>query len=415
LLLSVSVFSIFKEYVGILLFICLPVILLSAGLAIWLHYRQKKRKATLNENEINDAGTGPSLSLFTSAETVALSPLAIEDKVGLIKECRKQLSKSHAKYLALKHDFSVTQKTITGYENESPENFGHMENLNEKIAAYEKQIMDLQNKLEVLETVIPVQDETYFLRQALREKDNEITQLKNQAAIPGNSGNNSDNETKAESVSTVKNDYNTNEYIRRIERLQEEKADVDRKLSEQDYLKDAYTQSKLQIEFLQNQLEERIKNHSQAEQKIKELTASLQEVSAQSNQSEGKIIFLHQQIESKHHELEHAQLTSDQKDAEIHRVKEELQTKTSQVMHLENLLAEIKEQNSILNISFGESQGAITALKEQLAGEQQHIHHMEDKLLKNRQLLERIYRDLESSVAFKEHTDPQQALVKPMY
>jgi len=169
------------------------------------------------------------------------------------------------------------------------------------------------------------------------------------------------------------------------------------------------------IEFLQNQLEERIKNHSQAEQKIKELTASLQEVSAQSNQSEGKIIFLHQQIESKHHELEHAQLTSDQKDAEIHRVKEELQTKTSQVMHLENLLAEIREQNSILNISFGESQGAITALKEQLAGEQQHIHHMEDKLLKNRQLLERIYRDLESSVAFKEHTDPQQALVKPMY
>jgi chromosome segregation ATPase len=407
----VSVFSIFKEYVGILLFICLPVILLSAGLAIWLHYRQKKRKAVLNENKAVDAEANPSLSI-TSAETVALSPLAVEDKLGLIKECRKQLSKSHAKYLALKQDFSTTQKAITDSENESPENFGHMENLNEKIAAYEKQIMDLQNKLEVLETVIPVQDETYFLRQALREKDNEIAQLKEQVAL-GSS--NVQAEKKEEIISSANNDYNTNEYIRRIERLQEEKAESDRKLSEQDYLKDAYSQNKLQVEFLQNQLEQRIKSHSQAEHKIKELTASLQELSAQSSQSEGKILFLNQQIESKHHELEHVQLTSDQKDAEIHRVKEELQTKNSQVAYLENLLAELKEQNSVLNISFGESQGAISTLKEQLAGEQQHIHQLEDKLLKNKQLLERIYRDLESSVAHGEHTDFQQALVKPMY
>ena len=127
------------------------------------------------------------------------------------------------------------------------------------------------------------------------------------------------------------------------------------------------------------------------------------------------MLFLNQQMESKHHELEKVQLTSDQKDAEMHRVKEELQTKNSQVAHLENLLAELKEQNSVLNISFGESQGAITTLKEQLAGEQQHIHQLEDKLLKNRQLLERIYRDLESSVVHNEHTDFQQALVKPMY
>lgn len=406
-----SVFSVFKEYVGILLFICLPVILLSAGLAIWLHYRQKKRSAAFNENGTTGAETSPDL-FITSAETVALSPLATEDKVGLIKECRKQLSKSHAKYLALKQDFSATRKTITDSENELPENFVHMESLNEKIAAYEKQIMDLQNKLEVLETVIPVQDETHFLRQALREKDNEIIQLKEQLT---QSGNNSQVEGKEEDIFALNNDHNTNEYIRRIERLQEEKAESDRKLNEQDYLKDAYSQNKLQVEFLQNQLEQRIKNYNQAEHKIKELTASLQELSAQSTRSEGKILFLNQQMESKHHELEKVQLTSDQKDAEMHRVKEELQTKNSQVAHLENLLAELKEQNSVLNISFGESQGAITTLKEQLAGEQQHIHQLEDKLLKNRQLLERIYRDLESSVVHNEHTDFQQALVKPMY
>jgi chromosome segregation ATPase len=411
-MLSVSVFSIFKEYVGILLFICLPVILLSAGIAIWLHYRQKKNKAAIKTDAAADGEANSSLPKFTSAETVALSPLAVEDKVGLIKECRKQLSKSHAKYLALKQDFSTTQKTIIESENELPENFDHMENLNEKIAAYEKQIMDLQNKLEVLETVIPIQDETYFLRQALREKDNEITRLKEQV-FPDT--NNTQAEHKEEVISYSITDHDTNEYIRRIEKLQEEKAIADRKLSEQDYLKDAYSQNKLQVEFLQNQLEQRIKDHSQSEHKIKELTAFVQELSAQFAQSEGKILFLNQQIESKHHEIEHVQLTSDQKDTEIHRAKEELQTKNSQVAHLENLLADLKEQNSVLNISFGESQGAITSLKEQLTGEQQHIHQLEDKLLKNKQLLERIYRDLESSVDHSEHKDFQQALVKPMY
>ena len=37
----------------------------------------------------------------------------------------------------------------------------------------------MQSKLEVLETVFPVQDEAYFLRQALRERDEEIARLKN--------------------------------------------------------------------------------------------------------------------------------------------------------------------------------------------------------------------------------------------
>lgn len=412
-MLSVSFFSIVEEYVGILLYICLPVIVLSAGLAVWLHYRQKKRKTEIEADEMNRAEANPLITLFTSTETVALSPLAIEDKVGLIKECRRQLTKSHAKYLALKQDFSATQKKKTTSENEIPENLSHMENLNEKITAYERQIQDLQNKLEVLETVIPAQDEAYFLRQALREKDNEIARLKEQVTSPV--VNNIQEENKTEYSVLPVNNQNTNEYIRRIEHLQEEKAELDRKLAEQDYLKDAYAQSKLQVEFLQNQLEQRIKNHSQAEQKIKELMATLQEITAQSIQVEGKILFLNQQIESKHHELEHAQLTSDQKDAEIHRVKEELQTKTSQVAHLENLLTDIREQNSVLNISFGESQNTISALKEELAGEQQHIHQMEDRLLKNRQLLERIYRDLESSVVVSEHTETQQALVKPLY
>lgn len=173
-MLSVNNFSVFSEYMSILLFICLPIIVLSSALAVWLHYRQKRRKkeTAISANSTDDI----SLSVSNNAtQLVTLSPLANEDKFNLIKECRKQLTKSRAKFFALKHDFSKSESTTA-----IPGNYNsHMENLYEKTAAYEKQIADLQSKLEVLETVIPVKDEAYFLRQALRERDEEIWRLKN--------------------------------------------------------------------------------------------------------------------------------------------------------------------------------------------------------------------------------------------
>ncbi len=348
-----------------------------------------------------------------ASQLVAASPLAMEDKMGLIKECRKQLSKSRAKYVALKHDFIAIKKNIpvTTDNNDIPENLSNMENLDDKITAYEKQINDLQNKLEVLETVVPVQDETYYLRQALKEKDEETSLLKQRIAELEN-GNAA---VLAAETQTGSQEHNYAALYKRIEQLQEERAGFDKTIKEQGYLKDVYAESKLQVEFLQNQLELRIKNHSQAEQKLRELSSELNDVSDKYKELEGKINFLNQQVQSKQQELEQVLVKADQKEAELHRVKEELQMKTSQVSHLESLLAEIKEQNSVLNISFGESQNAIGILKEQLTGEQQHLHHAEDKLLKNRQLLERIYRDVESSLGIHEIPSIEQAAIKQMF
>ncbi|MES1220369.1 MAG: hypothetical protein ABUT20_33015 [Bacteroidota bacterium] len=173
--LAAGIFSIFKEYVSILVFICLPVVVLSVALAVWLHFRQQKRKS-ITDLSANDPKDISDALPDVSSHSVAISPLAPEEKIGLIRECRKQLRKSRAKFLALKSDFTSVLKNIAG--NSIPENDSHMENLNEKIAAYEKQIAALQNKLEVLATVAPVQDERYYLQQSIKEKDEEIKELK---------------------------------------------------------------------------------------------------------------------------------------------------------------------------------------------------------------------------------------------
>jgi len=59
--------------------------------------------------------------------------------------------------MALKSDFTGTLKNIASSGNLLHENDRHMDALNKKIEVYEKQIADLQHKLSVLETAIPVQ------------------------------------------------------------------------------------------------------------------------------------------------------------------------------------------------------------------------------------------------------------------
>ena len=92
-----------------------------------------------------------------ASQSIAISPLAPEDRLGLIRECRKQLRKSKAKFMALKSDLTGTLKSIASSGSLFHDHDSHMDVLNKKIVVYEKQIAELQHKLTVLETAIPSQ------------------------------------------------------------------------------------------------------------------------------------------------------------------------------------------------------------------------------------------------------------------
>ena len=63
-----------------------------------------------------------------------------------------------------------------------------------------------------------------------------------------------------------------------IQKWEEEKAELKKRISEQEYLKDVLEEKKLQISFLQQQLEQRIKNHHLVEQQFRELGIKFMEV-----------------------------------------------------------------------------------------------------------------------------------------
>ncbi|MCW3116819.1 MAG: hypothetical protein JWM28_901 [Chitinophagaceae bacterium] len=125
--------------------------------------------------------------------------------------------------MALKSDFANVLKNMAATGN-SPENNSPMQSLNEKITAYERQITDLQKKLEVLETVVPVQDERYYLRQVLKEKDNEIEHLKAATDKPTGSV-----------LQPPTHDFTSDlEIQKKLEQLQQENVELTKKVNEKE-------------------------------------------------------------------------------------------------------------------------------------------------------------------------------------
>ncbi|MGC4013223.1 MAG: hypothetical protein QM755_01715 [Luteolibacter sp.] len=125
-----------------------------------------------------------------------------------------------------------------------------------------------------------------------------------------------------------------------IRQLEKDNASLRTRIKEQEHVKEVYSEARIQVEYLQTQLEHRVRTSKEIEHKNKELAADLHKSATRVQELDGKTNFLNQQSESRQQETERLQHLIDQKETELHRVTEELRTKTSQVTHLENLLAE---------------------------------------------------------------------------
>jgi hypothetical protein len=173
-----------------------------------------------------------------------LPPLTAIERKNVLKKIKKQLSGFRARQVVMKHDYlqSIQNVETTNYHsNEKREKF--MENIEEKMIAYEKQIAEMQSKIDMLETMPPpMANEAHYLREMLTEKENEIQNLRDAA----------NGIQSAEAIDLAAKENLLNEQKEEINRL---KIIVD----EQVHLNDLLGESREQLNFVQNQLEQRIK------------------------------------------------------------------------------------------------------------------------------------------------------------
>ena len=310
-----------------------------------LHYRGKKKRG----KGLTDPGE---MTFLLPAENRIRKrnqgDYIIIDHSDLIREYKHRLAYSQARCLVLQHDLSeLRSKRPKSAQNGGAQLFNlkkeNMETRDVKMETTAQQLSDEKNELMTrLEELNRVNKNLELENSSLSE------QLQMQTA--------SDDDRSMISM-----------------RLQEENLDLKKKIAEQEWLQELVNEKRSEVEFLQNQLEQRIRNDHSTVQEREALKARLMQL-------ENSIMDWEKKISENNEVLAVA--------------RQDLQSKTDQVTWLENVLKQAKEQNELLHAAAADRADEVAALQEKLSVAAEKIDTMKKRLTANKQLLRRFYREL---------------------
>ena len=366
--------SVLKDFAISFLELGLPAILVSFASITGMHYWGKRRKKNLKD--LTDQYDQPPQSSI-------LPPLTAMERKNVLKKIKKQLSGFRARQVVMKHDYlqSIQNVATTNYHsNEKREKF--MENIEEKMIAYEKQIAEMQGKIDMLETMPPpMANEAHYLREMLTEKENEIQNLRDAA----------NGIQSAEAIDLAAKENLLNEQKEEINRL---KIIVD----EQVHLNDLLGESREQLNFVQNQLEQRIKANKVLEQRMNSVSEELNQSQFQFHEAGKKIINTAHVLELKENEIGQLRLELDTKENELRQLREDINAKNEQLISVENSYNEILRENDSNKTTIVGDRDIISSINRQLSDEKLKNEHLQEQIRHNRRLLFRVYQELKSSV-----------------
>lgn len=384
----------FVKFIQILCWIILPVFLLAALLTIFLHYRKKKKEKIENENGDEEFMHGsPELLGYTKGD----GEYVFFDHSSLISEYKKRLACNYAKYAALHHDLEkletkytmLAQYTIGIINNKKNNN---MENLHVSTSS------DIEKEINKMTAEYEAEKKELLARMEQLGKSYQNLEQEHQSLL------------EKVSMETVSDEERT----AIINRWREENIALKDKVAEQEYLKEIVQEKKIQIDFLQNQLEQRIRNNSQEENQRNQLLTNLEELKNANENAQKQIEALKMELNQKQEESNKLQMVLNEKEGLLAERQQLLTSKLDHITWLENTLHESKEQNEILNASVADSKDLIAAFQEQLSQEQLRTQAIEQRLSSNKQMLQRLYKDF-SAVMDEENTQSPVIALRPEY
>ncbi len=380
----------FLKFIQILCWIILPATAVILFTTIFLHYRKKKRNAAGVEKEseeresLADAFTG--LVGYTNGNGEYFS----FDHSGIIQQYKDKLLYNHACYTALQEDFSdmeIKYAALATYVQNYFKNHkkGPMENIQKEIPKHlQAEISKLaeDHAAEKKELLAKVEQLERSFGQM--EKGNALLQ---------------DQVTMGTASDDEKNKI--------ISKWKEEIAILRDKESDQAYLEDLLDEKKAQIIFLQNQLEQRIKNLYQSEHQRLKTVSEMKEVKEKMSSLESDLLM-------KQEHADKMQVILCEKEELLTEKQQQLNTKMEHVSYMETTLRENKEQNELLNASLAESRNTASALQQQLSDEQSKVQFLTQKLFANKQTIRRLHKEFSAILEDGSEESPVIAL-RPDY
>jgi len=377
LLLSDASLVVFLKFLEILLWIAIPALFIAMLITTVVHYSRKankKNKGGKNQETVligfDDLSLVPELSAFPGNRHE-------------MKKFMHQLSRSNARYIAIRKDFEILTKKYQKL---------HL-NIHQDLKTIKNETMETiqtdtqQNLYEQIENIKQRHEvEKEQLSSELSQLNSAYENLeKDNAGLREQLTAYSDDDSKVTGV---------------IQKWEQEKAELRRKITEQEYLKDVLEEKKLQITFLQQQLEQRVKNHHLVEQQFRELGIKFMEVKEE--------LEIKQQSENEFH------ATVQNKEQEIAFLKEVIQSKSDQAEQLENSLKALEDQNRNFSLVTQDNGKLIQELSEQLANTNEQKKELERRLERNSALLKGFHRKL-SDVFEEDLTESPVIVMKHIY
>ena len=378
-LLSDTSLAIFSKFLQVFLWISIPAIVIGMLITTFIHYTNKRKKKKQAEQPFIFEEDGSSAGY----DDVSLMPLSFQRNDQEAKKIMNYLSFSNARYIAIQKDFKVlTEKyqllQVNSNKISETKNNDAMETIHTGLQqmSYE-QINDLrqQHAMEKKELLAELDQLTSSFENL--EKDN--NSLREQLNVYCENGTG---------------------FTSMIQKWEEEKAELKRRISEQEYLKDVLDEKKQQIVFLQQQLEQRIRNHHLVEQQFRELGIKLMDTT--------------EKLEIKEQSGKDLQSILQDKEHEMTLLKELLQSGNDNSAKLEATIKELQERSSRFGVEIAEKDTLISDLQTQVAEANDAKLKLEERLEKSQTFFKGFHRKL-SDILQEEIPESPVILMKPVY
>ena len=362
LLLSDASLIVFLKFLQIFLWISIPAFLIGLLITTVIHYNDKRKKKKMS---------------------LLPSNLYLEGDKQETKKIMNYFFHSNARYIAIQKDFKMlTEKYQQLKENINKnsdiKNIETMETIQTDMQQLSYQQIDSicrQHEIEKKELLAELDQLTKSFENL--ERDN--NSLRDQLNVYCESGTG---------------------FTSMIQKWEEEKAEFKRRVSEQEYLKDVLNEKKQQIVFLQQQLEERIKNHHLVEQQFRELGLKFMETN--------------EKLEIKEQTAQEFQAAVDAREQQIVVLKEVLQSATANGAQLEATIRELREQNSNISFEVKEKNDLISDLQVKLAEANETKIKLEERLERSQTFFKGFHRKL-SDILQEEMPESPVIVMKPVY
>ncbi len=361
----------FIKFIQVFCWIVLPVLLLAVLVTIFFHYR-KKRSAVFTDENIDEKLTtaSPEQMGFTRGD----GEYVLFDHSVLIGKYKNRLSYNHARYMALRRDFEKLEITNAGLARYATSQF-----LNNKKD-------DMGNNSDSMPQVL--QEEISKITKAAKIEKEEML-----AAMDRITGSYKLLEEENQSLQDQLKIHTTSgeEKNMVLVRWIEENAMLKEKVAEQKYVHEVLLEKKAQIDFLQNQLEQRIKNSNQWENEFAKLASELEESKMLHSQ---KVETLHNELIHKNEEIDKTQVLVCRLEEQLKEKDQGVSLKQEHINRLENALREGKEEQDKINVALASSNERVSSLENQLFTETQKNEEIGQSLSVHKQLFQRMYNEL---------------------